>query len=62
VYETDKSTPVHREQRKLQRLARTNPSGADLSARLTGTIPETSELFNSEYKPCTEWGEDPRQE
>jgi hypothetical protein len=62
VYEADKTTPVHREDRKLERRARIRPGADDLSDHFVGTASETSELFDSEYKPSSEWGEDPRQE
>jgi hypothetical protein len=62
VYEADKTTPVHREDRNLERRARARPGADDLADHFVGTIPETSELFDSEYKPSSEWGEDPRRE
>lgn len=62
MYEADKSTPVHREERKLERRARTHPDPDHLSDHFVGTASETSELFDSEYKPSSELGEDPRQE
>jgi hypothetical protein len=63
MYATDKSVRVRpREEKKLERLARKIKSAAELSERVVGTVPETAELFASEYKPSTEWGEDPRGE
>lgn len=50
-----------REEKKLERLARAHRTAAELSEKFTGTVEETAELFNSEYNPATEWGEDPRQ-
>ncbi len=49
-----------REERKLERLARAMPDPAELSDKVAGTVEETADLFSSEYKPSSEWGEDPR--
>ncbi len=63
MYVTDKYATVRpREERKLERLMRNHPDPRDLSDRVAGTSEETADLFNSEYKPWTEWGEDPREE
>jgi len=62
MYDADKSIPIKpREEKKLERLACRISSAAELSDRVSGTIPETAELFASEYKPSSEWGEDPRE-
>jgi hypothetical protein len=63
MYDVDKRTRVQsREDRRLERLARTHPDPADLADHVSNTASETSELFDNEYKPATEWCEDPRPE
>jgi len=62
MYDANKFPTVQpREERKLERLARANRNAGDLSERFTGTVEETAELFNSEYDPVSEWGENPHQ-
>jgi hypothetical protein len=63
MYDPDKPVPIKpREEKKLERLARKCHSAAELADKVNGTIPETANLFASEYKPSIEWGEDPREE
>jgi hypothetical protein len=63
MYDPDKPVPIKpREQKKLERLARKYESAEELADKVSGTIPETADLFASEYKPSSEWGEDPREE
>jgi hypothetical protein len=60
---SDKSIRVRpREEKKLERLARTHRDARELSEHVSNSASETSELFDSEYKPSTEWGQDPRTE
>jgi hypothetical protein len=63
VYNDDKPVPIQpREEKKLLRLARKCKNAVELADKVSGTISETADLFASEYKPSSEWGEDPRQE
>jgi hypothetical protein len=56
------SARITREDRKLARLTRTHPDRVSLSDRVAGTTSESAELFDSDYKPASEWAEDPRQD
>jgi hypothetical protein len=49
-----------RQDKKLERLARAHPGATDSSEQVVSTTSEIAELFDSEYKPSSEWGEDPR--
>jgi hypothetical protein len=63
MYDPDKPAPIKpRDEKKLERLARKHKSAAELADKVSGTISETADLFASEYKPSSEWGEDPREE
>jgi hypothetical protein len=60
---TDKPPRVQpRQDRKLERLARIHRSAAELADQVANTATDTAQLFASEYKPSSEWGEDPRQD
>jgi hypothetical protein len=49
-----------RERCHIERLARATPGGRQLAGRVAGSSEETAALFDSGYRPQTEWGEDPR--
>jgi hypothetical protein len=63
MYETDRPARVRpREDRKLEQLARKYRAARELSEHVANSASEISELFDSEYKRSSEWGQDPRQE
>jgi hypothetical protein len=63
MHDADKPGPIRsRQDKKLERLARTIRSATELSDRVSGTVEATADLFASEYRPSSEWGGDPRPE
>jgi hypothetical protein len=48
------------DERSLEGLEKSHPDPRDLSNKVAGTSEETAGLFNSPYKPDSEWGIDPR--
>jgi hypothetical protein len=47
-----------REDRKLRGLARVTPSAKELADKVASTSESTAQLFNSDYRPESELGEE----
>jgi hypothetical protein len=63
MFDDPTPTPgLSRERERIERLARKTASGRELGDRVAGSSEETAAIFDSGYRPQSEWGEDPRAE